>query len=213
MEGQIVSKRVALYLRVSTSEQTTSNQRLELERWASIRGFTIVKVYEDAGISGAKGRDQRPQFDAMLKGAARREYDVVAAWDVSRLGRSMRHLVTTLDELRATGCDLYLHTSGLDTSTPSGEALFGMLAVFSQLERSMNIERVHAGLARARAQGTRSGRPLGRPGLTPVVREAARAALLSGASVRQAQRASGASVGSISGMRKELILAGQLAAA
>ena len=128
-----MTKRCVFYLRVSTSEQTTQNQRLELERWAISRGYQIIDIYEDHGISGAKGRDKRPQFDRMLKDAARRKFDVLGAWSVDRLGRSLQHLVEALGELHATGVDLYLHQQALDTTSPSGRAIFGMLSVFSNL--------------------------------------------------------------------------------
>ena len=206
-----MSKRVALYLRVSTKEQTTANQRIELERWATARGYDVVGVYEDHGVSGAKGRDKRPQFDQALKDATRRKFDVFAAWDVSRIGRSLPHLVDTLGELHAAGVDLYLHQQGLDTTTPSGRAMFGMSAVFAEYERAMTIERIHAGLGRARTNGTRSGKPIGRPGLPHAVREAAIAALRDGASIRQAVKVSGASVGAIGAIRRELVAAGKVA--
>lgn len=151
--------RVAIYLRVSTKEQTTDNQRLELERVAAQRGWHVTRVYEDAGISGAKGRDKRPAFDAMLKAATRGELDMVAAWSVDRLGRSIGHLVAFLDDLHAMGCGLYLHQQSLDTSTPSGRAMFQMIGVFAEFERAIFAERVNAGLTRARANGTRLGRP------------------------------------------------------
>lgn len=152
-------KRVAIYLRVSTGEQTTRNQRRELEAVAKRNGWQIVATFEDVGISGAKGRDKRPGFDALLKGVMRREFDLVAAWSVDRLGRSLQHLVETLGDLRATGTDLYLHQQALDTSTPSGRALFQMLGVFAEFERAMIRERVAAGLARARDEGVQLGRP------------------------------------------------------
>ena len=151
-------KRAALYLRVSTGEQTTDNQRRELEAVAKQRGWEIVAVYEDAGISGAKGRDQRPQFDAMLKDAVRGKYDILAVWAVDRLGRSLQDLVNSLTELHGAGIDLFLHQQAIDTTTPSGRAMFGMLGVFAEFERSMIQERVRAGLARARAQGVTLGR-------------------------------------------------------
>jgi DNA invertase Pin-like site-specific DNA recombinase len=154
-----MSKRVAIYLRVSTAEQTTDNQRRELEAVAQRAGWEIVQVFEDKGISGTKGRDQRPAYDAMLKAVTRREVDMVAAWSVDRLGRSMQELTTFLGELHGRGADLYLHQQALDTTTPSGKAMFGMMAVFAEFERAMIVERVNAGLARAKAQGKRLGRP------------------------------------------------------
>ena len=153
-----MNKRVALYLRVSTNEQTTENQKRELEAICRNQGWTIAEIYEDSGISGAKGRDQRPAYDAMLKDATRRKFDMVMAWSVDRLGRSLQHLVSFLDELNALKVDLYLHQQGMDTTTPSGKALFQMCAVFSEFERSMIQERIKAGLARAKAQGKTLGR-------------------------------------------------------
>lgn len=152
-------KRVGIYLRVSTKDQTTENQLRELRQVAERAGWDLVRVFEDAGISGAKGRDQRPSYDALLKAVARREVDLVAAWSVDRLGRSMQDLVAFLEDLKGHGADLYLHQQALDTTTPSGRALFGMMAVFAEFERAMIQDRVNAGLARARAQGKRLGRP------------------------------------------------------
>ena len=154
-----MAKRVGIYLRVSTKEQTTENQRRELEQVAVRAGWEVVQVFEDAGVSGAKRRDQRPAYDALLKAVARREVDLVAAWSVDRLGRSTQDLVAFLEDLRGHGADLYLHQQALDTTTPSGRALFQMLGVFAEFERAMIQDRVNAGLARARAQGKRLGRP------------------------------------------------------
>jgi DNA invertase Pin-like site-specific DNA recombinase len=153
-----IMKRVGIYLRVSTSGQTTENQRRELEAVAARSGWQVIGFYEDAGISGAKGRDKRPGFDRLLKDATARKVDMIAAWSVDRLGRSMQHLVGFLNELQALGCDLYLHQQALDTSTPSGRAMFQMCGVFAEFERAMIRERVNAGLARAKAKGTRLGR-------------------------------------------------------
>lgn len=153
-----MTKRVALYLRVSTAEQTIDNQRRELEAVAARHGWDVVAVFEDAGVSGAKGRDARPGLDAMMKGVARRDFDMVAAWSVDRLGRSLIDLLDLLRELHAKGVDLYLDRQGLDTSTPSGRAMYQMLGVFSEFERAMIRERVVAGLARARAEGVKLGR-------------------------------------------------------
>lgn len=152
-------KRVAIYLRVSTGGQTTDNQRRELEGVAHQRGWLVVEVYEDAGISGAKGREKRPAFDAMLKDATRGKFDIVAAWSVDRLGRSLQDLIACLGDLHAAGRDLYLHQQAIDTTTPSGRAMFQMLGVFAEFERAMIRERVNAGLARAKEAGTVLGRP------------------------------------------------------
>ncbi len=129
--------RVAIYARVSTDGQSVNAQLAELREVADRRGWEIVHEYTDRGISGAKGRDQRPALDTMLKAATRREFDMLAAWSVDRLGRSLQHLVAGLGDLRAAGVGLYLHKQGLDTSTPSGRAMFGMLGVFAEFERDL----------------------------------------------------------------------------
>jgi hypothetical protein len=113
-------KRVAIYLRVSTSKQDTDNQRRELEAVAERSGWKVVKAYEDAGISGAKGRDQRPGLDAMMKAVNAKEFDMVASWSVDRLGRSLTDLLSILQSLHEKGVGLFLHQQGLDTSTTAG---------------------------------------------------------------------------------------------
>src|SRR5690242_4695048 len=153
------AKRVALYARVSTDEQTARNQIRELRAVAEHHGWTIVEEYVDHALSGGKGRDQRPAYDKMLKAAVRKEFDILAAWSVDRLGRSLQHLVSFLDEIHSKRIDLYLHQQGVDTTTPAGKALFQMCGVFAEFERAMIQERVKAGLARAKAQGKRLGRP------------------------------------------------------
>ena len=154
-----MTKRVAIYLRVSTTGQTVENQRRELRAMAARHGWKVVCVFNDEGVSGAKGRDQRPGFDALCQGIARREFDMVATWSVDRLSRSLQGLVGFLGELHAKGIDLYVHQQCLDTSTPAGKAMFQMIGVFAEFERAMIVERVKAGLARARSQGRRLGRP------------------------------------------------------
>ena len=151
-------KQVAIYLRVSTSKQETSNQRRELEAVAARSGWKVVKVYEDAGISGAKGRDKRPGLDAMMKAVNAKEFDMVAAWSVDQLGRSLTDLLSILQGLHEKGVGLFLHQQGLDTTTTAGKAMFQMLGVFAEFERGIIRERVNAGLARARANGVRLGR-------------------------------------------------------
>ena len=152
-------KRVALYLRVSTDGQSVENQRRELMTVAAHHGWNVVAEFADAGVSGAKGRDKRPAFDKMLKAATRREIDMIAAWSVDRLGRSLQDLLSFLGEIQAAGVDLFLHQQALDTSTPAGKAMFQMLGVFAEFERSIIVARVHAGLKRARKEGKTLGRP------------------------------------------------------
>jgi DNA invertase Pin-like site-specific DNA recombinase len=152
-------RRAVFYLRVSTIEQTTANQERELREIAARMGCEVVKVYKDHGISGAKGRNGRPAFDALCRDAARRQFDVIMAWSVDRLGRSLQDLVGFLSEIHVLGIDLFLHQQGLDTTTPAGKAMFQMMGVFAEFERAMIQERVRAGLARARDEGKRLGRP------------------------------------------------------
>ncbi len=144
-------RRVAIYIRVSTSKQDTDNQRRELEAVAKRSGWEVVKVYQDAGISGAKGRDQRPGLDAMMKAVNAKEFDMVASWSVDRLGRSLTDLLSILQGLHDKGVGLFLHQQGLDTSTTAGKAMFQMLGVFAEFERGIIRERVNAGLARITA--------------------------------------------------------------
>jgi DNA invertase Pin-like site-specific DNA recombinase len=151
-------KRVALYLRVSTGSQTVENQRQELAAAAAQRGWTIVELYSDNGYSGAKGRDKRPAFDRMCRDAVAGKFDVVAAWSVDRLGRSVLHLAQFVEDLRGAGVGLFLLKQGLDSETPTGRAMLGMCSVFAELEREIIRERIHAGLARARSQGKTLGR-------------------------------------------------------
>jgi DNA invertase Pin-like site-specific DNA recombinase len=164
--------RAAIYLRVSTEGQTTANQERELRAAAERMRHEIVAVYRDAGISGSKGRDQRPGFDTMNKDAARRRFDVVMAWSVDRLGRSLQDLCGFLSELHSLGIELFLHQQGIDTTTPAGKAMFQMMGVFAEFERSMIRERVNAGIARAKADGKHCGRPFIDTKLEERIREA-----------------------------------------
>ena len=150
------SGKAAIYCRVSTSDQTTDNQLLELEKAAERQGWTVEAVYTET-MSGATTK--RPQLDALMGSVMRKEIDVVMAWDVSRLGRSLQHLITLLSDIHSKNVGLYLHQQGVDTTTPSGKAMFSMMGVFAEFERAMVQERVKAGLERAKAQGKRLGRP------------------------------------------------------
>lgn len=163
--------RAAIYARVSTDRQSTENQLRELRQAAQRLGWSVVGEFVDSGISGAKGRKDRPQLDAMLKGVSRKDFDVVASWSVDRLGRSLIDLVSMLQELHSTGVDLYLHQQGINTTTPAGKALFGMMGVFAEFERGMIQERVRSGMARAKAKGTKSGNAIGRPAVSSGVED------------------------------------------
>ncbi len=154
-----MTKHVAIYARVSTSEQTPDNQLTALRMIADRMGWSIVQEYVDHGISGAKERDQRPAYDQMCKAITRRDIDLVMAWSVDRLGRSLQQLIRFLSELQAKNIDLYLHQQGMDTTTPAGKAMFQMCGVFAEFEQAMIQERVKTGLARARSQGKKLGRP------------------------------------------------------
>jgi DNA invertase Pin-like site-specific DNA recombinase len=144
---------------VGASVAGAENQIQALCEVAERKGWRIVERYVDHGVSGAKCRDQCPALDRLLKDATRRRFDVLMAWSVDRLGRSLQDLVAFLGEIHASGVDLYLHVQGVDTTTPAGRALFQMLGVFAEFERSIIQERIHAGLARARTKGVRLGRP------------------------------------------------------
>src|SRR5207247_1398601 len=165
-------RRAAVYLRVSTLDQTTANQERELQEVAGRMGCDIIHVYKDHGISGAKGREKRPAFDALCRDATKRKFDVVMAWSVDRLGRSLQDLVGFLSELHALRIDLFLHQQGLDTTTPAGKAMFQMMGVFAEFERAIIQERIRAGLARAKSEGKRLGRPRIAPELEERIRKA-----------------------------------------
>lgn len=185
-----MTKRIALYTRVSQDTQTTENQHRELIAVAERNGWHIVAEYEDHGISGAKGRDQRPGYDALMKAVARREIDMVATWAVDRLGRSLQNLIAFLTEINAKGVDLYLHQQALDTSTPSGRAMFGMLSVFADFEREMIRSRIMAGLAR-------SDKKAGRPSLPPIIVEKIQRTLRSGLSINATAKRLKVGVGTV----------------
>jgi DNA invertase Pin-like site-specific DNA recombinase len=197
------AKRAAIYLRVSTTGQTVENQRRELEQIAERRGWTVVEIYQDNGISGSKGRDQRPGFDQLLKDASRRKFDVVMAWAIDRMGRSLRDLLDTIEHLEATGVDLYLDQQNIDTTTPAGKLLFQVTGAFAEFERSMIRQRVNAGLARARAQGKR----LGRPRVDHRIAARVRAELTKGTGVIKTAKALGVGVGTVQRIKREMTAA------
>jgi DNA invertase Pin-like site-specific DNA recombinase len=153
-----MNRKAVIYSRVSTNEQTVENQLKVLREVAEKRGLEVIIEISDEGISGSKGRYERPGFDELIKGSIKNEWDIILVWDVSRLGRSLKHLVSFLEDIQSAHCDMYIHQSGIDTSTASGKMMFGMLSVFSEFERSMIRERVIAGQQRAVANGIKLGR-------------------------------------------------------
>ena len=156
--SQSPKKRVVIYARVSTEKQVLDNQLNELRQVAINNQWEIVDEYVET-VSGAKGRSRRKEFDRLLKDSLRGKYDLIMSWDVSRLGRSLKDLVHFMEDIQEKDIDLYLHANGIDTGTSSGRAMFAMMGVFSQFEREMIRERINAGLARAKAEGKKLGRP------------------------------------------------------
>jgi DNA invertase Pin-like site-specific DNA recombinase len=142
--------------------------------------------------------------DALCKAAARREFNMIMAWSVDRLGRSLQDLVTFLSEIHALKIDLYLHQQGLDTTTPAGKALFQMMGVFAEFERAMIAERVRAGMVRARANGTRSGKPIGRPRIKSETEQAIRVLLRGGKGICSTAAAVGVGVATVQRIKCEL---------
>ena len=193
-------KRCGIYLRVSQDSQTTANQFHILQEVAARSGWTIVEVFEDAGISGAKGRDKRPGYDALLKAVHRRQIDVVAAWSVDRLGRSLQGLLAFLADIQSSGCDLYLHQQAVDTGTPSGKMLFQLSACFAEFERELVKSRINASLDRARARGVR----LGRPPIPPIDLDKVRIALAQGGSIRVVAKKTGYSTATVQRVKRSM---------
>ncbi len=189
--------RAAIYLRVSTGDQTVENQRRELEAAAEARGWQVVAIYADEGISGAKGRDQRPQLDLMLRDAVRRRFDVVMTWAVDRLGRSLPDLIGTMQELVGAKVELFMLQQGLDTTTPAGRAMFGMLGVFAEFERAMIQSRVKAGLERAKASPRKGAKAIGRPKVAASTEEAICASLMAGVGILRTARDLGVGVSTV----------------
>src|SRR5258706_3591543 len=187
------TRRAALYLRVSTDKQTVQNQELQLRQVAERRGWEVVEVYNDAGISGSKGRADRPGLDQMLNDAGRRRFDIVLVWAIDRLGRSLIDLLGTIQHLEAVGVDLYVDQQNIDTSTPMGKLIFQVVGAFAEFERSMIKTRIHAGLKRARTQG----KALGRPKVDDKKAAAIRRSLEQGIGVNRTAGALGCGIGTV----------------
>ncbi len=152
-------KKVCLYCRVSTLNQTSENQLRELRVAAERMGYEIVSELIDNGISGAKSRKNRPALDEMMKQATQRKFEMVMCWSIDRLGRSLQHLVEILNELQAMKIDLFFMQQGMDTTTPSGRMIFSVFGAIGEFERNLIRERVIAGQQRAKASGVHIGRP------------------------------------------------------
>jgi DNA invertase Pin-like site-specific DNA recombinase len=195
------SVRAAIYLRVSRDDQTTDNQRLVLEKVAGHRGWVIVQTYEDQGISGAKGREQRPAFDTMLKDAVRRRFDVLMVWSIDRLGRSVLYVANALAELDAAGVALYSDQQAIDSTTPTGRAMIQMASVFGEQERSIIRSRVMAGLDRVRQQGKK----LGRPKVSPKMEDAIRRHLRAGHGILKVAALVGVGSGTVQRVKREMV--------
>jgi DNA invertase Pin-like site-specific DNA recombinase len=198
MSGKII--RTTLYLRVSTDGQTTENQRIALEAVARQRGWTIVGIVDDNGVSGAKGRDRRPGLDGLLKDAARGKFDVVMCWALDRLGRSVADLIGTLQALEAAHVDLYLDAQQIDTTSPAGRLFYHVTAAFAQFEHQMIVSRVRAGLQRARSRGVRLGR---RP-VSAKIEAAARKRLAAGAGMLRVAKELGIGSSTVQRINREM---------
>ena len=181
-------RRVALYVRVSTVDQHPDNQLVPLRAFAAARSWEAAE-FVDRGQSGAKER--RPELDQLLAAARSRTVDVVACVKLDRLARSVRHLVTLGAEFEALGVDLVVLDQSIDTTTPSGRLLFHVLGAIAEFERSLIIDRVRAGMQRAKAHGTRSGKRIGRPRKQFVDVTKLRELLSAGASMRGAAKSLG----------------------
>jgi len=178
--------RVAIYCRVSTTDQTCDNQLLALREHCKVRGWTIAGEYVDAGVSGA--RESRPRLDQLMRDARRRKFDCVAVWKLDRLGRNTKHLINALAEFDALGVSFVSLSDSLDMSTPQGKLMFHLLAALAEFERGLITERIHIGIRRARAQGTHCGRPRG-SGAAVIDLAAARQRIAEGTSLRSVARA------------------------
>ena len=193
------NKRAALYVRVSTDSQTVENQIRELRQVAERRGWDVVEVYSDAGISGAKGRNGRPGLDSMLKDGSRRKFDIVMAWAIDRLGRSLSDLLDTIQHLEACGVDLYLDQQAIDTNTPMGKLVFQLTGAFAEFERTMIRQRIKAGLKRAVAQGVK----LGRPKIDSTTEQKVRRQLAKGVGILKVARSLGIGTGTVQRIASE----------
>ena len=195
-----MSKRAAIYVRVSTDKQTVENQLRELRQIVERRGWEVVEEYHDAGISGSKGRKDRPGLDKMLQDAQRRRFDVVMAWAIDRLGRSLIDLLGTIQTLEHSGVDLYLDQQSIDTTTPAGRLMFQITGAFAEFERSMIRQRVNAGLKRA----VDAGKQLGRPRIDQALEKRIQSQLRAGKGMLAIAREVGVGSGTVQRIKREM---------
>ena len=153
-----MTKKVVIYARVSTLDQTVDNQLIELRDHCSKMGWEIVKEYADKGLSGTLSRDKRPAFNEMIKDAYRKRFDLVVCWDISRIGRSMKELVMFLSDMKDRDIGICSVRQGFSTDTAMGEMMFQFVGILSSWEREMIRERTLAGLERAKSEGKTLGR-------------------------------------------------------
>ena len=204
LEMNTKPRRAAIYVRVSTDKQTVANQLEALAAVAVGRGWEIVATYSDNGISGAKGRRDRPGLDKLLTDAQRGKFNVVMSWAIDRLGRSLIDLLGTIQHLEACGCDLYLDQQAIDTTTPAGKLMFQITGAFAEFERTIIRSRVHAGLERARKAGKVLGRKTGTVLADPGKLEAARAMLAEGTGILKTAKAVGLGTGTVHRLKQSM---------
>ncbi len=149
--------KVALYTRVSTNDQSVEMQHSDLRRYCEQRGFEVYKEYSDQGISGTK--DKRPALDELIADAQKRKFDTVLVWRFDRFARSTKHLINALDQFHHLGIDFISYSENIDTSSPLGKAIFTIIGAIGELEKNIILERVRAGLRRAKESGKILGRP------------------------------------------------------
>jgi DNA invertase Pin-like site-specific DNA recombinase len=208
-------KRAALYVRVSTDKQTVAHQLEALRGVAERRGWEVVESYSDEGISVARGRHQRPGLDAMLQDAGRCKFDVVMAWAIDRLGRSLIDLLGTIEHLKAAGVNLYIDQQNIDTTTPMGTLLFQVTGAFAQFERAMIKQRIAAGISTTKATIKANGKftarksgvvrtRLGRPSADPKKLKAARAELIKGTGILKTAEKAGLGTGTVQRLKQAM---------
>jgi DNA invertase Pin-like site-specific DNA recombinase len=200
--------RAAIYVRVSTDRQTVESQLAALTAVAEARGWRVVEIYQDAGISGAKGRKDRPGLDGLLKDASRGRFDIVMAWAIDRIGRSLVDLLSTIQTLEACQVDLYLDQQAIDTTTPTGKLMYQVAGAFAEFERGMARQRVIAGMKRAKELGPRPGKKaIGRPLNDPAALEKAKALLGEGMGILKVAKTVGLGTGTVQRLKSTIAAA------